>query len=233
MLSACGRIAFDAALDASVRADDATADTGPPGLRLWLRMEDDPNDGVLDSAGGHQVECGLAGCPVLTPGMRGMAYVFDGTRMLRTPYTADLDGRNGFTIAGWVRIDAYPASYAGFIGQPFGAADRNSFAPCLRGATQQILFYSASASQEGYDYGPTLPLGVWRQFAMSWDGAIKRGYVDGVKQVEVAADIAFDDQDIHVAGDKTGGTENYFLQGALDEIMLFDRALADDEIAAL
>jgi hypothetical protein len=26
---------------------------------------------------------------------------------------------------------------------------------------------------------------------------------------------------------------HYFLQGALDEIMLFDRALADEEIAAL
>lgn len=234
-LSACGRIAFDVAVavasDAVGNADAVAIDAMPSGLRLWLRMEDDPSDGVLDSARGNQVTCGLAGCPAQIPGVRGMAYVFDGTRLLRIPYVPDLDVRAGFTIAGWVRIDAYPTTFSGFVGQPLGTADRNSFAPCVD--SQQILFYSASGTTEGYDYGPPLAVGTWHRFAMSWDGAIKRGYIDGVKHIEVTAQIDFDDQDLHVAGDKTAGSENYFLEGALDEIMLFDRALADAEVAAL
>lgn len=73
--------------------------------------------------------------------------------------------------------------------------------------------------------------GVWTHFAITWDGQIKRLYIDGQLAGEESAMLAFDRSDIVIGGDIDNGNFNFALDGFLDEIRIYRRPLTASEIA--
>ncbi len=78
-----------------------------------------------------------------------------------------------------------------------------------------------------------IALGRWQHLALSFDGTTKRVYVDGTLRAQRAAgSIVYDGHAITLGCDDNVGVGEPFT-GALDELEIYDRALADAEIAAL
>lgn len=236
----CGRVGFDAsATDAS--GDGGTDAAGaadaslPAGAVLYLPFENAPVGATVeDVARGHAVACRTT-CPGVMPGMRGNAYAFDrgGPDVLQAPYTADLDPSAGFTIAVWIRMNALPTStYYCVLGKAVGAGSSNSHALCVRDDTL-AFYHSGTAAGTDNLTGSPVAVGEWHHLAMTWDGTTKRGYLDGIADGMRAVPVENDTNPIVIGADLNTGMPVYPLDGALDEVWVFDRALDAAEIRLL
>jgi hypothetical protein len=74
---------------------------------------------------------------------------------------------------------------------------------------------------------------VWHHLAMTWDGVTKRGYFDGAPDGARAVAIGNDSSPIVVGADLNSGTPAYSMDGELDEVLVWNRALAPTEIEQL
>jgi hypothetical protein len=245
-LAGCGRIAFDplAGDAAGAGAQDAQIDgrSLPTGLVLWLEMETDP-PAIVDSAAGHTVQCSQpAQCPSRTAGKHGSGYMLSnaaGLHSLTVTYRADLDPTSGFTIAAWVQLVPVVDYLCAFTEPwPTGSnPDWDTFAMCVDGTSAQSCGTNAcywNTDPAATTCGLVLD-SSWHHLAMTWDGATKTGFVDGVAVGSTpVASLGFDASDLRVGGDLDGGLQpNFFWSGVLDDVMWFSRPLAPAEIAAI
>lgn len=140
------------------------------------------------------------------------------------------------TVAAWFRIDA--DSDTGIRRQnAFLLEDQSSSEPVPNGFSFRI--WTTAGLCPGA-YGTTeLERGEWYHVAGTYDGEILKLYINGVAEEELLTDgaAAFDggwSGDIATPGDTLQlkyGSETYV--GGMDEIVIFNRALSDDEIAKL
>jgi len=137
-----------------------------------------------------------------------------------------------FTLAAWVQLDVNP-QWACIICRQYGGGSSDSFSLWMNnGVLQGGMFGYAEAAATG-----TLPVGKFFHAAVTWDGTIIRLYRDG-KIVSTAAGPAGAipyDADQVLIGAEDNGVNAYtaFLKGAIDEPMIFGRALSDCEIRSL
>jgi hypothetical protein len=239
LATGCGRIDFDllgapgdAALDVPVDAPGLPSD-----LVLWLEMETTPTTTIVDSARGHAVACGLSGCPALVAGHRGSGYAFSGNYLV-APYVADLAASSGYTAALWVNLASYPTvgnHFACMLNKPLAGGQEDSYTLCLDAQNSNKTVYGSYAAVNGETYlaGPVCPApdGNWHHLAMSWDGSTVRGYLDGALVAETSAAVDSDLSDIVVGADYSVGSPVFYTMGTEDDVMVFDRALSDAEVA--
>jgi Concanavalin A-like lectin/glucanases superfamily len=245
-LVACGRVGFDP-IDA------------PAGLRssavLWLQMEEaDPRSGSIADAGtGHHAVLCSTTCPTSSMGKHGGGFHF-AQQQLQVVWQSDLDVRNAYTIAVWAQLDQTPADgiFACAFTEPVSPAlDGNSYSLCVnkqgpytfttdsRGTTGASDELSVGAAQPG----------VWVHLAATWERDPRTGlgtkafYVDTLA-ASTSAEVPIDfDMSLPVVGADTGPLclappcadtgPLYFWNGALDDVLLFDRVLTPAEIAEL
>jgi hypothetical protein len=220
----------DAAPDAVPDAppDAAPSHTIPAGAALWLRFDDPPADGVSDSAGAHTVTCATANCPALVPGKFGSAYQFAAMNRIAVAGTADLLPGTAFTVGAWVRIDLEPPTVNVAMCKDLGTND------CSYGflieAARLPCFYNTGG---GHTHGATpLGLATWAHMATTWDGATKRGYVNGIEVVNAAfAAIASDVAKPLSIGDREPNSLPF--TGAIDDVVFYNRALTQAELTQL
>jgi len=246
LLVACGKVkgaepdapaGADAAID-DAAVDDALLDappdappaghTIPAGAKLWLRFDDTPVDGVTDSAGAHAVSCATANCPAVVTGKFGNAYQFGAMNRIAVAGTADLLPGTKFTIGAWVRIDVENPSVVVGMCKDLGTTD------CCYGFLVEPgrlpCFYSTGG---GHTHGLT-PVGIatWAHMATTWDGATKRGYLNGVQIVNLAvAALASDVAKPLSIGDRAENSLPF--TGAIDDVVFYDRVLSQAELTQL
>jgi len=231
---------MDAPLDtASDTPSDVIAPPDAPsslGLIAWYRMEDTPIDGLDDSSGhNHTGACVTPDCPTSVVARVGTGLrSFSTTRYIRVPFAAELNTPSGFTVAVWVFIDSLPATeYTCAVSKPFGVMAEDSWSLCFD-PTGRPLFYTASAEDTGdYLFAPAISTGAWHHIAVTWDATTKRLVVDGVQQVQRDQLTVFDAHDILIGADENVGLPIYPFSGRLDELRIYDRALALADIAEL
>jgi hypothetical protein len=97
------------------------------------------------------------------------------------------------------------------------------------------MIYETTAAASAFDELPGGPvvLDSWHHVAVSWDGSFKRLYVDGTSVAVAAAQPLDATQPLYIGGDLDVNVVDNFFVGSIDEVVFYDRALADDEIAAL
>lgn len=210
----------DAAADASIDAPIDAAQT-PAGLVMHLRMDDPPGDGVLDSAGMHAAAC--MSCPSLVAGHDGMAYEFSND-LVAVADAIDLRPGTGFTVAAWIRTNMI-ASEGVIVAKTF----QNSNATYWVSATTPMrsFFYTPNNSASGPN---NLTNGAWHHLAMTWDGSDVRGYVNASQVASYGAPmLPSDNGPLQIGGFRDGERFN----GAIDDVMFFNRALTAAEVAQL
>jgi hypothetical protein len=234
-LIACGRVAFDArgtgGMDADVadvRVADASDASAITGLIAWYPMDDDPQSGTVRDLSPNHLDgaCVTDKCPAVANGKIGAAFQFDGSTQHFVVNDARLQQTTGFTATVWVMRSGSEAATA--LSKPLehgvGASWELAF------EHDGVRFYNTDGTVEDWIEGQPLPIAQWSHIALSWDGTIRRLYVDGSEMASDAKSTIFDSTPLQIGNDREDGVDLTYFAGRLDELRIYDHALAAAEV---
>ena len=231
--------ANDGEFDSNVATITVTIGTDDPSLVGHWEADEGSGTVLVDSSGAGN-DAAVSGDTTWVPGVIGDAVSFDGTGdYALAPDDPSLDITDAITIATWVRpeaaatqylvkkasLSASPGGYELALADDASAAGQKFFVRFNRNATGDTYRLNSVA-----DY----PLDTWSHVAATYDGSFIRIYVNGAEAAPaLPASIAIESNDLalRISGD-TGST-SYDLNGSMDDIRLYDRALNASEIADL
>jgi hypothetical protein len=242
MLAGCGRFGFDDRADA--RGDgvgsDGSPDAGVPGSRAWFPFEDTTTTGYGDAMGGPPGTCTPPSCPTAAPGRHGRGVHFDGVDdCIAVPDTRGVFSTQAITLAIWAQQDpgaTAATSQFSMRADPSGNV-RNAWQMedyYMDGTLAFTSNHDSPNNVQALSAPGAIINGQWQHLAISWDGATKRLYVDGVSvaSMAVAQPIFYDGHDAWIGCDDNIGISEVYL-GTLDDFVVYDRALTDAEVALL
>jgi hypothetical protein len=240
LAASCGRFAFDSSATAdSTTADDAATARYPgpfEGLLLWYPMDDDPANGAADATSNARHATCVGGCPTLAPGRIGHAFDFTGNIHLQLLNDPGLDGLTSFTVAFRSSLRAFGGDG---ISKAVGTDDGDSFELGVTAGGVAVMCttpdFTSLANCDGSVPG-VVSLNRWVHLASTWDGTTVRVFLDGAQvAIGVARTTAFDAHAVLIGAEETpkSGNVAYHLDGLLDDVRLYDRALSTVEIAEL
>jgi hypothetical protein len=194
-----------------------------------------PGQGSSSAIGGYLAACD-GGCPTEMPGRLGGSLYFDETVVLRLADDGSFQTKGGFTIALWIyptRLSsATPLSKT--YQQPTTVLNSWQIELADDGGVS-----ATSADADGDKHkdsiGIVAPVDTWTHIALTWDGTRLIGFGNGERRLDLARSIAFDAGALIFGGDENYGEldATYFFQGRLDELRIYNRALAEEDIARL
>ena len=221
----------------------------PTGLgdeKLWLCPSLDDSADDISGNGNHGTYNGGMGTVALS-GLGGTrAYDFDGTND-RIDCPADtLGGSSTISMSCWVYQDSHDSiNGQGFMGQAdFGGANTDRVALLWSPASgsgkavRSIIFTNASGSfAESYWGSPPPPLNAWHHWCMTADGSTISLYKDGslVDSTSYSGSPPTSPTKAFEIGryQGGGGNDNFCLDGKMDDVRVFHRALSTSEITSL
>ena len=187
-------------------------------------------DVLADSSGrDHHGSCAFDNCPLPVAGRVGFGARFDGDDVIDVPYDPDFMTSDGLTVTVWIRLDPVTGGCA--VSKLYGATNGNAWQLCLQD-NGLAFFFSAGGEGVSASAGDT---SEWHHYALRWDpkAEFKSLWIDGLVVAGLASPLPNDDTRIVFGADRNDGAASDWITGALDEIQIFDRALAPDEIVAL
>lgn len=197
-----------------------------PGLVAWWSFDEEQDTPVAFDDAGH----GLGGVlhkAARGAGIRGRALVCEGGAAL-VPADPRLPSR-ALTIECWVRADAAGPGATWILNRITGAHTAAGFRLGLA-AGRPCFQVPATPWSHNLVAKKELPLGRWAHLAGTFDGQAIRIYVDGEEQGVMPRPEAVNPTDAPLClGSFAVDHEAHFV-GRLDEVRLFDRALAPAEI---
>lgn len=160
---------------------------------------------------------------------------FDGlAQYARVPDDGAFVTSGGFTVAAWIALDLEPASGVVAVAKALGPGFLDTWGLGV-GAGRELGSPTTDGSSDDYNAVPAAipPPGSWVHVAVTWDGARKRLYVDGVPKLDIARSIAFDGHGVMIGSDENYDAPALLFPGVVDEVMIYARALSDLELAEL
>jgi len=167
-------------------------------------------------------------------GVAGTAVRFDGSAgRVSVPDSATLDVSGPMTVAAWVRPERVATQY---VVKKAVLATHDGYEIGLSSAGRAFFRVNQATSGDTFRANATSSYPVdgqtWTHLVGVFDGTRVRLYVDGVEQGSVVGPAAVGTNDRPLlVGDQPGG--GYPLQGAVDDVLLLDRALSPAEVASL
>ena len=229
VVAACGQVDFTAR---EVGPGSVDARLAPPVPRVHFTFD----TGAFLTGGEVAATCET--CPSATPGRpgRGGAALFTGAHDLTVADQPTLRWP-ALTVAFWVRIDALPVDVTVLASKQLRSASTslNTWEVYLHSEGELNLGVITDTGWVTLALWPDLGLvGGWHHVAHSYDGTRLRFYVDGVvRGASEAGALDYDDSPFGFGHDVDSGAAFAYLEGALDDVMLFDRVLTEAEVAAL
>jgi len=237
----------DAGRDAG--RDGGAPDAGPAGPVASYACEALDGAFVRDVSGAaRDGRCDAAGCPDVVAGRVGNGCDFTAeSRRLRVSYdpvfVPDVPPGSGvdFSVALWLYLhDPAPETVRSqsAIGLPAGSGSANVwqlFLNASSGAPRPGFITTNDVEIRSVYATDPLTLERWTHVALVYAGGDKLVYVDGVEVARAEGETVIpSNQDVLIGADENDGSRLVFpLDGVLDEIHVFDRALSRDEVAAL
>ena len=198
-------------------------------LVLFLSLDEGKGVEVKDSSP-HKNDGTLEGkVPEWVEGKRGDALKFAGG-IIKVPHDDSLNLAGAHTISFWLKWDGQGASWSPIIAKrPVGAVDPDNYSVWV--GKDQIWDYRTDNSKVSAK--TKIELGKWVFLTLTHDGKqTVTFYIDGIKDVAVEAKPGFANDAPFVVGSGKGG-EGDMGHGNLDEMVLFNRALAPGEVRTL
>ena len=250
VIASCGRIGFQDTRDAgdavaidsvSVLTSDAYTLVAPANIVAYYPMETFEIFGALlgvdDLSGqGNNGTCNTMQhhCPSVVPAKHGSGYQFNGADYITVSSNTSIVLPAGFTVGVWLELDAAPSARACVAGKAFVASADNSWAICLE-PDQTLGFDSiGNAVPNTTTTVASVSLGSWHHVAIRWTGSTKDIFLDGVvvASAPVAA-VDFDTGSLEIGATLDSSVETQVFTGTLDDLVVYDRALLDSEVAQL
>ncbi|HWB79934.1 MAG TPA: LamG domain-containing protein [Nannocystaceae bacterium] len=214
---------------------------GPdPSLLVWFQFEDELGDGFDNSGAlGGVATCADITCPAAIDGPIGQGAQFDGVDDCGTYPFVDALAPDTFTLALWARREVSGSGFDVAFTKPVGDMPYNTWRMTLQYDEMlgdRINVHVGMIDDSGVDSYAPLPLGTWVHFAATWTGEAMTSYVNGeLHELVPSTLIEVDDQPLLVGCDDDHVVPlpvNY-LEGAIDDVRMYDRVLDDAEIAEL
>ncbi len=199
----------------------------------YWRANEGSGTTLVDSSGGSR-NGSLIGSPTWVAGQDGLALSLSGTGQYATvPDSAALDISGAITMATWVKPGRIGTQYLikKAIQPPTGT---NGYELSLASTGLPFVRFNQSTGPDLYRVNATTiaAVGVWMHVAATYDGTTMSLYIDGVLEGSKAGPtaIATNALNLGIGAQPNGATP---LQGALDEVLLYNTALTPAQIAAL
>lgn len=165
-------------------------------------------------------------------GKYGNGIVLGEGKFLEVPDDDSLDLTTALSISMWAKVAAGgEGTQSGLEKQPAWQAGEYNLAAVYGGG---VLLQAADWPAACADTNVT-PEGIeddnWHHIAGTWDGKVIKVYIDGVLKAEkdCVGEIKVGDGNLYIGS--RGGKQRW-LNGSLDEIKVFNRALSADEVKA-
>jgi hypothetical protein len=234
LAAGCGRFDFDG------RADAQTDVLGDASLVAWWKMDElvsaDGVLGVADSSGvlQHYAECSGTTCPTIVAGKIGNAMAFDGVDDLLVAQSSPVLFDTNFTVGAWIAVDAPPADVSCGMTKALGTVQFDSWSACFTNALDTYYYSATDSASDQIMTSIALSAGDWHYIAIVWDGSTKTLFVDGNNVAsDTPSGISFDEDPVYIGGDEDAGAPTAFLNGRVDDVRIYNRALTPSEIQAL
>src|SRR3989338_6863910 len=196
----------------------------PSNAAHWWRAEGNAQDSVGSSHGA------LEGGTVYVVGMTGQGFSFDGIDdLVAIPAGGFPTGASDRTLEAWVKVDAMPVEEAFFAGYDSFVAYGSTY---HLGANSRGLFFSSWGPDL---FGPPLALNRWYHVAVTNTGSLVTLYLDGVpvNSGSLPIDTPLANSQFFIGKVGGGYGDIRRLQGQVDGVTLYTRALTPEEIAAI
>ncbi|MCI0534427.1 MAG: hypothetical protein L0Z50_04300 [Verrucomicrobiales bacterium] len=209
---------------------------------LWLRFDETAGTITADSSGNGN-NAVFSADPIWAAGQVGNAATFNGAYAdIPNSPSIDISGTN-ITIAFWINTVAGPEAGgdAVIVSKPYNAND-------VANGTWTSPYYQYGVERDGrhlaflfFDETSTLHEvkspdfirdNTWFHFAVTYDGALVRWYVNGVllKSANLTGSIQAVGNRMRIAADERPGQ---LLRQRLDDLRIYSRTLDDTAISAL
>jgi hypothetical protein len=180
-----------------------------------------------DGVNGHHGT--VTGATRVPTGRYGGALSFDGIDdWVSIPHDPALNLSAGMTIEAWVKPSALTSWRGVVMKEEASALPYALYASSAADTPAASVFTTSAVNASG---PPALGLGTWTHLAMTWDGSVLRLYVDGAEIATGAAPGALltSTGQLRIGGN---GLRGEFFAGLIDEVRVYDRALAASRIGA-
>jgi hypothetical protein len=204
----------------------------------WWRGEPVSGNTVSDAMGAHDGGffrgSSTANASYTPDGKVGSAFAFDGAVHVRVPDAAEL--RLGeLTAEAWVFPTSSSGSFQTFIAHGSATSQNPTWWMGMsNGVPQFISRHLGAGSLLALSSPSPLPLNDWAHVAISFDGAVKRLYVDGAESASQSAPglLVYDQSEtpLTIGADLSVNVSSAPFTGRVDEATLYRRALSSDEI---
>ncbi|RJR22588.1 MAG: DUF2341 domain-containing protein [Nitrospiraceae bacterium] len=197
---------------------------------LLLHMDEENWNGtvneVRDSSGKGNHGTSYNGANTAVGGQLGRAGSFDGTNdYIRVPHSSSINPTTALTVELWAKSDAVNWNTHYTL-----ASKRNAYILGPVSGTKEMRFYIYSGGNWRYaSYVPTIDIKQWHHYTGTFDGMNIRLYIDGV-QVAVTAWTGTINPDTGPLFIGMDDGQNRYLDGQIDEVAIYRRALSLKEI---
>jgi hypothetical protein len=214
----------------------------PPGLLSWWRANDDASDELGVNPGATQ------GPMTFTGGIEQQAFQFPGAGFVEVAQPTTPGG--AITVAAWIRLDALPPLFGPVMARWLDNVrnDRGFFLSVVGDgsvrwdiSTDSLFTIDtpntagdarASADNALVISNTRLPLAEWHHVAGRFDGVLTV-FIDGQPETSISApfqSIFQTAEPLLIGAGDLNLQPRRFLDGALDDVRLYSRALDDAEI---
>jgi len=177
-------------------------------------------------------------------GIDDHAYLFDGqTDKIEAPHSASLDITGPITLSAWIRTNE-TYWYSSIIAKKVEPDPAIGYDLCTfdSKAATGLLYTSGHTHNGGIVFSDTLVVdGQWHLLTSTYDGSEMRMYVDGQLDGSLAYSDGYESNTeplkigyyYYPYNDGQGGSHNRALNGVIDEVRIYNRALTQSEITEL
>ena len=208
------------------------------GLVGWWPFNGNAND---ESGNGNNGTVNGATLTADRNGTANSAYSFDGkTSFISTPNISSLNGTSQFSMSAWVKVLGFNSNTNCNLGCAQYIISRAN--DVTNGAFQLAIvqgtyynFYSNINSFGTYSPSPTqIPQTNWHFAVVTYNGSNVKLYVDNilVKTLSYSTPLGNSTAEI-LFGKHINTSYPYFVNGLIDDIAIYNRALTQEEITAL
>ena len=219
---------FDALTQVSLVEGSTCYDSFDKNLVGWWRFDGNANDETGN--GNNGIVYGATSNP--TGGKIGGAYMFDGVNDVITRASIGTSITKAITIGMWVNKNSVTAEN-GVL-----AFDNRIEIIVTANNILRFRFKNSSGSTPQLISDNTLSLGNWSYLAFTYDGSLNQTklYINGISVSYTGTPISGDLTEINGIELRIGREWNdggFYFDGSIDEVMIFNRALSQEEVTAL
>ena len=211
----------------------------PKGLVLYYSFDNTNTSGTVTDVSGHNRDGKATGAHWVSFGKQGGAYEFSSyNNFIQVTNSASLNLKQA-TFAVWFKTSRTESVWRRIIDKRMG----HGFALSIAGDSRQPLSRGKLTMVVNGRYRTASNVvvadGAWHHGAATVDGTELKLYVDGILQKQITPcteAIAENSDPLTIGMNRTNPDpqeKNQSFEGLLDELMVFNRALGEDEIKAM